>query len=100
MALNNPRNRLLSVLTEPELALLSKHLTLVDLELGETLHRHGEPIVYMCSTTKTAAPNLSGSEPINACRASTPPSDAPMTTTQGMLMLRRCCGLHPARSTH
>lgn len=42
-----PRNRLLAALPAPEWTLISKHLTLVDLELGETLHRHGDPIAQV-----------------------------------------------------
>lgn len=39
------RNRLLACLPAADFALLAGQLTLVDLELGQNLHRHGEPIV-------------------------------------------------------
>lgn len=38
------RNRILSALPPTELGLLSPRLTLTSLELGQTLHRHGDPI--------------------------------------------------------
>ncbi len=46
------RNRLLRALPADEFTVLSKHLTMVKLELGETLHRHGDVIdqVYFPET--------------------------------------------------
>ena len=38
------RNRILAALPAPEFALLAKNLVLVELEIGETLHRAGETI--------------------------------------------------------
>lgn len=38
------KNRLLAALPASEFASLAKHLTYVELELGETLHRHGDKI--------------------------------------------------------
>lgn len=41
------RNRLLSALPASELAMISQKLTLVTIDLGQTLHRHGDVIDYV-----------------------------------------------------
>ena len=41
------RNRILAALPEAEFALLAGHLSGVELTLGESLHRAGEPITYV-----------------------------------------------------
>ena len=41
------KNRILSALPASEFASLARHLTHVELELGQPLHRHGEPIEHV-----------------------------------------------------
>ena len=41
------KNRILAALPEAEFASLARHLSRVELALGESLHRAGEPIVYV-----------------------------------------------------
>lgn len=44
---NAVRNRILTALSEADFALLARHLVPIDLQLGETLHRAGEPIEHV-----------------------------------------------------
>jgi len=41
------KNRILSALPAAELALISKRLTLVTMDLGQTLHHHGDAIDHV-----------------------------------------------------
>jgi CRP-like cAMP-binding protein len=57
---NATRNRILSALPAAELALISKRLTLVTMDLGQTLHHHGDVIdhVYFVETGFISALNV------------------------------------------
>ena len=54
------KNRILSALPAAELALISGRLTLVTMDLGQTLHRHGDVIdqVYFVETGFISALNV------------------------------------------
>lgn len=54
------KNRILAALPDAELALISNRLTLVTMDLGQTLHRHGDVIehVYFVETGFISALNV------------------------------------------
>jgi CRP-like cAMP-binding protein len=61
------KNRLLSALPAPEFASFAAHLTHVDLELGQTLHRHGdviEQVYFVESGFISAMTVLSDGQPL------------------------------------